>query len=302
MKSGMRALPLLFLCVFLFSAQHTLASTTDGTVSTTDRWAWSENAGWIDFGTTAGNVHMTDSALTGYAYGENVGWISLNCSNTSSCGTNSYAVTNDGSGTLSGFAWGENTGWVDFAPSAGGVTINSSGVFSGYAYSENLGWIVFAVDHPVTTDWRVASSPSPSPTTPVVHQSRRGRGAVVCSTGLVWSSSSLKCVPTQVPVPITPTIPPSTTSIPPTAIPSHYSFLINHRIGETGEDIRILQKFFNIHGFILAISGPGSPGNETTTFGALTKAALINFQKSNDIAPAVGYFGPLTRGFINSHY
>lgn len=159
----------LFLLLFgtlMLSAQQAFASTTDGTVDTTNKWAWSENAGWIDFGTTAGAVHVTDTALTGYAYSENAGWISLNCSNTTSCADNSYAVANNAEGTLSGYAWSENAGWINFAPTQGGVTINSSGVFSGYAYSENLGWIVFATDHPVTTDWRPASArttPTPAP-------------------------------------------------------------------------------------------------------------------------------------------
>jgi hypothetical protein len=60
----------------------------------------------------------------------------------------------------------------------------------------------------------------------------------------------------------------------------------------------MLQNFLNTHGFILATSGAGSPGNETTLFGAPTKAALIKFQRVNSIRPAVGYFGPITRAFI----
>lgn len=126
-----------------------------GTIDSTNRYAWSENAGWIDFGTTLGNVVVTDSALTGYAYGENIGWISLNCSNTSSCATVDYKVANNGQGVLSGYAWGENVGWINFAPSGSGVTIDSSGNFSGYAYGENMGWIKFdhsqTASRPVTT-------------------------------------------------------------------------------------------------------------------------------------------------------
>jgi len=40
--------------------------------------------------------------------------------------------------------------------------------------------------------------------------------------------------------------------------------------------------------------------NETEYFGKLTKAALINFQKANNIIPAVGFFGPITRGVVNN--
>ncbi len=65
--------------------------------------------------------------------------------------------------------------------------------------------------------------------------------------------------------------------------------------GMTGEDVRVLQKFLNERGFIVATSGSGSVGNETTYFGAATEAAVIRYQKSRSIAPAAGYFGPLTR-------
>lgn len=151
-----------------------MASATDGTIDSTNRYAWSENAGWIDFGTSEGNVHVTDSALSGYAWGELVGWISLNCSNTDSCATVDYKVTNNSEGTLGGYAWSENVGWIDFDPTNGGVSINSSGVFSGYAWGELIGWIVFncsdesscaTVDYKVSTDWRPASSRA-TPSTP----------------------------------------------------------------------------------------------------------------------------------------
>ena len=134
-----------------------------GAISRTNRYAWSENAGWIDFGTTAGTVRVANSSLTGYAWSENLGWISLNCSNDSSCSTVDFKVTNNGEGVLGGYAWSENAGWIQFAPTNGGVTINSSGVFSGYAWGENTGWIVFncsnesscgTVDYKVVTHWR----------------------------------------------------------------------------------------------------------------------------------------------------
>ena len=141
--------------------------TLPGTIDSSYKYAWSENASWIDFGVSGGNVHISDSVLTGYAYGENIGWISLNCSNNSSCATADYKVSNDGSGTLSGYAWSENAGWINFAPSGGGVTINSSGEFLGYAYGENIGWVVFncattsscgTADYKVKTDWRPQSA------------------------------------------------------------------------------------------------------------------------------------------------
>jgi hypothetical protein len=56
-------------------------------------YAWAENSGWIDFsGVTIGTTTNVGQ-FSGYAYGENVKWISLNCLNTNSCGTNSFAVS-----------------------------------------------------------------------------------------------------------------------------------------------------------------------------------------------------------------
>jgi peptidoglycan hydrolase-like protein with peptidoglycan-binding domain len=73
----------------------------------------------------------------------------------------------------------------------------------------------------------------------------------------------------------------------------------NHQIWDTGEDILHLQQFLNTHGFIIAVQGPGSPGNETSTFGNKTYQALIKFQKANNL-PATGYLGPLTRAALAS--
>lgn len=151
----------------MFSGGLIFASAADGFITETSRYAWTENAGWLDFGTSQGNVVVSDSALTGYAWGENIGWVSLNCSNDNSCATANYKVANDGNGNLSGYAWTENAGWIDFDPAGGGVAIDSSGNFSGYAWGENIGWIVFncattnscsAVNYKVATDWLPASA------------------------------------------------------------------------------------------------------------------------------------------------
>lgn len=68
----------------------------------------------------------------------------------------------------------------------------------------------------------------------------------------------------------------------------------------TGEDVRTLQKFLNKQGYIVSSSGAGSLGAETTFFGSATQAAVIRFQSANNINPAVGYVGPITRKLITS--
>ena len=71
-------------------------------------------------------------------------------------------------------------------------------------------------------------------------------------------------------------------------------------MGGKGEDVRSLQRFLNMHGHHVSDSGPGSSGNETDTFGSLTKAALIEYQKARGITPAVGFFGPKTRAAVDA--
>ena len=70
--------------------------------------------------------------------------------------------------------------------------------------------------------------------------------------------------------------------------------------GSTGNDVKVLQVWLNANGFQVAASGPGSPGNETTMFGGLTRAAVAKFQAAKGISPAAGYFGPKTRAVVNA--
>ena len=66
-------------------------------------------------------------------------------------------------------------------------------------------------------------------------------------------------------------------------------------LGIEGEDVKCLQKFLNNSGFVIANTGVGSPGKETGQLKSLTQQALINWQKSNGILPATGYFGAKSR-------
>lgn len=131
------------------------ASATNGTIDATNKYAWGPQIGWINFGATNGNVHITNSGLTGYAWSQNYGWINLNPSQ--------GGVKNDGSGNLSGTAWGETIGYVDF----GGVKINSSGKFTGAAASASLGAINFDCSNcVVTTDWSSQAASASASTQP----------------------------------------------------------------------------------------------------------------------------------------
>jgi len=127
--------------------------------STGSHFAWSENAGWINFKPDRGpGVTVTDSGLIGYAWGENIGWVHLDPAQ--------GGVTNDGVGVLSGSAWNENVGWINFAPPNGGVRIDpTTGEFTGQAWGENIGWVIFSLASSTAggagtgTDWTAAIKP-----------------------------------------------------------------------------------------------------------------------------------------------
>jgi hypothetical protein len=101
--------------------------------------------------------------------------------------------------------------------------------------------------------------------------------------------------PQKVPV-IAPSTVSSTSSI--QTLSTSTFFLHDLKLGQTGSDIRALQQYLNTHGFIIATTGFGSPGHETTKFGPATQKGLKALQKSLGL-PATGFFGPMTRAKIN---
>jgi hypothetical protein len=60
-----------------------------------------------------------------------------------------------------------------------------------------------------------------------------------------------------------------------------HTFTQNLKLGSSGGEVMWVQQFLNGHGFTVAASGAGSPGNESSYFGAKTKAAVIKFQNAN---------------------
>lgn len=83
---------------------------------------------------------------------------------------------------------------------------------------------------------------------------------------------------------------------------SSLTFTRNLTLGSRGPDVASLEHYLNTHGFAV-VSTPGyagSLGYETQYFGVKTQAALADFQKSVGIA-ATGYFGPITRAYLNAH-
>jgi N-acetylmuramoyl-L-alanine amidase len=65
------------------------------------------------------------------------------------------------------------------------------------------------------------------------------------------------------------------------------------RLNSKGKLVRELQVKLNSLGFRISQTGPGSPGNETESFGKLTEDAVKRFQTSNGLRPD-GVVGPNT--------
>ncbi len=150
-------------------------------IDATDRLAWNDVIGWIDFQYDGNpNVTVSSTELKGYA-SSSVGYLQLNCAtfptgDSDTCSFGGWKVTNDGGGNLAGWAWNDNIGWVSFScdhmsdgtvpavTTCGnanyGVTIDPSGDFHGWAWNDVVGWISFnasesgsSVPYKVKTSW-----------------------------------------------------------------------------------------------------------------------------------------------------
>ncbi|KXB08040.1 hypothetical protein AKJ56_01975, partial [candidate division MSBL1 archaeon SCGC-AAA382N08] len=80
-------------------------------------------------------------------------------------------------------------------------------------------------------------------------------------------------------------------------------------VGMSGDDVLCLQTMLNQDlSEPIADSGPGSPGNETSYFGSITKGGVVTFQENYsedvlapwDLTQGTGYVGKTTREKLNS--
>lgn len=122
------------------------------------RFAWSENAGYLDFASADGvigavGVRVMNGFLVGTVWGENIGWIRVGNPDggpyANTTGLNYGVNVDPETGHLSGYGWSENTGWINFGGGAMASPAQPARVdldawrLRGYAWGENIGWINF---------------------------------------------------------------------------------------------------------------------------------------------------------------
>ncbi len=119
------------------------------TISASDKYAYSANAGWLDFRPSAHDgSRVLDTVLAGFSYAANFGWTHFgdgtpdNGHTYSNSSASDYGVNLSPVGALTGYAYAANIGWITFEQMHGQPKLDlRTGKFSGNAYSANLGWI-----------------------------------------------------------------------------------------------------------------------------------------------------------------
>jgi hypothetical protein len=150
-------------CITAFGLLPTALTLAQSNVDPTDKWSWSENAGWLNWRDAAAasqGAMVQATFLSGFVWAENAGWINLGDGDPGLPGGNEahyanaagvdFGVNRDASTSeLFGFAWGENIGWINFEGGALATPPNPARVESaggacrlgGFAWAENVGWI-----------------------------------------------------------------------------------------------------------------------------------------------------------------
>ncbi len=173
------------------------------------------------------------------------------------------------------------------------------GLFGGGAYFHNkVERVALHADSPITqvaAALNTFSTPVPEP--------------IVTPTPSPTSAPTFAPVVTETPSP-TPTPTPEAVRAPAKSEPITLSpFTRDLQVGSKGTDVKTLQILLNKSGFKIAASGAGSPGKETTLFGASTASALQKLQCDRGVvcsgtgeSTGYGMANEETRQILNALY
>lgn len=244
----------------------------------------------------AGTYTSTQSVTLSAAGSNSIHYTTNGTTPTCTSGTTySSAISVTSSQTVKAIACYANSNTSSVASFGYTITISSggSGGGGGGGYTPPP---AVATSTPATTATTTTATPiqTPAPTQPTI--AAQLLSSLITQLLTLIQKAQAMGISVNVPPEILNT--PVTSTVPP---PSVYTFTRDLSLGTVGDDVVQLQKYLNTHGFVIAQSGPGSVGNETTKFGSLTQAALVRFQQAKGISPASGYFGAITRAYVNAH-
>ena len=289
-NEGMSRLKVPFISFIILICSVSLASAATGTIVAPHQYSWNDNGGYVNWLANGGNVTVSDTALTGYVWSAGFGWINLAPANGGVANSN---------GALSGTAWSTNAGYIDFT----GVTIDSNGQFHGHTAAQStFGTMTFdCTNCDVNTSWHSSASNSGGGG---VVTGDSGNGQIVGSApsapganGVIPENEAVLSLQAQLQS-LSAQLAALRAGTSTAADSSKTAFNRNLQLGDISPDVRRLQAYLNSRGFSIAQSGTGSPGNETSYFGTATFRALKKFQAAHGLL-STGFFGPLTRAYIN---
>lgn len=203
----------------------------------------------------------------------------------------SQALTNDG-----GFAYTCGSPSTLTLSASSNITVNVTPASGGCGGGSSTSYTTYSITGPPTTPIATTTPAAPVATsTPAAPASGLTSTQIAALLSLLASFHADQSIIAKVSAELNGQ---ATSSATKAGAPT---FARDLKTGDTGTDVRALQTYLDTHGSPVAASGPGSTGQETEKFGALTKAALATFQAAHGISPAAGYFGPLTRAYLAAH-
>jgi len=122
----------------------------DSNINSTNKWAWNDIAGWIDFYNGGSGAKVDENKVSRWGvFDDNTStYVALHCADVPTTGAYdcppNFGIAND-DGSLSGYAWSDEYGWISFSglSPAYAVSIDATGDFQGFAWNDILGWISF---------------------------------------------------------------------------------------------------------------------------------------------------------------